>query len=196
MARQADRLDAIIEDLLALSALEQGAGDSQVELRPASVGAVVQSAAAALGPKSERAGVSIEVGCSDSLIASMNTPLLEQAIANLLDNAVKYSPAGGVVTIDCGIDGGEVYISVSDNGPGIEPQHIPRLFERFYRADKARSRKMGGTGLGLAIVNHIVRAHHGRVHVESAPGRGSTFAIRLPALSPDHAPPAAESPQH
>jgi two-component system phosphate regulon sensor histidine kinase PhoR len=93
---------------------------------------------------------------------------------------VKYSPSGSTVRLIAESVGDNVGIHVVDNGPGIEAEHIPRLFERFYRVDKARSRKMGGTGLGLAIVKHIVQAHHGRTEVQSAPGKGSTFSIFIP----------------
>jgi two-component system phosphate regulon sensor histidine kinase PhoR len=99
-----------------------------------------------------------------------------------VDNAIKYSDAGGTVWIESQRDADQVTIRVRDQGCGIEQEHLPRLFERFYRVDKARSRRVGGTGLGLSIVKHIVQAHHGRVTVDSVPGQGSTFSIVLPAL--------------
>ena len=114
-------------------------------------------------------------------MAEVNPPLLEQAIINLVDNAIKYSDAGGVVRLSAEGAGDEWVIRVADQGAGIEAEHLPRLFERFYRVDKARSRKLGGTGLGLSIVKHIVAAHGGRIDVESTPGVGSIFTIRLPA---------------
>jgi two-component system phosphate regulon sensor histidine kinase PhoR len=110
----------------------------------------------------------------------VNSQLLEQAIVNLIDNAIKYSDAGGRIVLGCEKDRGEVVISVRDEGQGIEPEHLPRLFERFYRVDKARSRNLGGTGLGLAIVKHIAQAHGGEISVESTLGSGSTFYLRLP----------------
>ena len=119
--------------------------------------------------------------CEDGLTARVNGPLFEQALANLLDNAVKYSESGKTVFIAAERTNGDLTVSVRDEGCGIAPEHLPRLFERFYRVDKARSRAMGGTGLGLAIVKHIVHVHRGRVEVESAPGKGSTFRIVLPA---------------
>ncbi|NLE39886.1 MAG: GHKL domain-containing protein, partial [Pirellulaceae bacterium] len=125
--------------------------------------------------------IRIECQCQNDLVAPMNAHLLEQAVVNLLDNAIKYSDAGKLVRIEAVTDGAELVIRVKDEGCGIERRHLPRLFERFYRVDKARSRKLGGTGLGLAIVKHIVRAHGGTVDVESVVGRGSTFTIRLPA---------------
>ncbi len=99
---------------------------------------------------------------------------------NLIDNAIKFSPERGEVIIQVNTTRNEVKIAISDQGPGIHNKHLPRLFERFYRIDKARSRKVGGTGLGLAIVKHISQIHHGRVWVESRPNIGSTFYISFP----------------
>jgi len=106
--------------------------------------------------------------------------LFEQALVNLLDNAVAYSPENEKVTISVEQEKKEFIVNITDQGIGIAQKHLPRLFERFYRVDKARSRKHGGTGLGLAIVKHIAQAHGGKVTVESQPGRGSIFSIHLP----------------
>jgi two-component system phosphate regulon sensor histidine kinase PhoR len=114
--------------------------------------------------------------------ARVNARLLEQALVNLLDNAVKFSPPGRLITITGAPEGGSWRLSVSDQGCGIAAEHLPRLFERFYRVDKARSRRSGGTGLGLAIVKHIVKAHGGSVAVTSQPGVGSTFSLTLPGV--------------
>ena len=111
----------------------------------------------------------------------MNADLIEQAVMNLLDNAIKYSEPGSPVAVQVTLDGDAVMMAVQDVGCGIAPEHLPRVFERFYRVDKARSRDLGGTGLGLAIVKHIVNAHHGSVSAQSALGKGSTFWISLPA---------------
>jgi two-component system phosphate regulon sensor histidine kinase PhoR len=118
--------------------------------------------------------------CDDQVRGKINPDLLEQAITNLLDNAIKYSDDGGNVRISAMQAKSGIAISIQDWGIGIEKRHLPRLFERFYTVDKARSRELGGTGLGLAIVRHIVLAHHGNVSVESTPGKGSTFTIHLP----------------
>ncbi|MCD4692217.1 MAG: GHKL domain-containing protein [Calditrichales bacterium] len=128
----------------------------------------------------EQKQISIQVDCDENLTAAMNAPLLEQAFTNLLDNAVKYSEPGGKIKISVCEKDGEFIITVQDWGCGIERTHHARLFERFYRVDKARSRKLGGTGLGLSIVKHIASIHNGKVFVESSPGKGSAFSIHLP----------------
>ena len=114
------------------------------------------------------------------IVAEINPALLEQAVINLLDNAIKYSGKGSVIRVVAEKQPGEVLIRVCDNGVGIAKQDVERIFERFYRVDKARSAKLGGTGLGLSIVKHIVAAHQGNVSVESSPGKGSTFTLHLP----------------
>jgi two-component system phosphate regulon sensor histidine kinase PhoR len=100
-------------------------------------------------------------------------------VVNLIDNAIKYSEPGSAVQVEAQRAGTEVMVTVRDQGCGIAPEHLPRIFERFYRVDAARSRKEGGTGLGLAIVKHIAQAHGGKVRVESAPGKGSLFSLHL-----------------
>jgi two-component system phosphate regulon sensor histidine kinase PhoR len=105
---------------------------------------------------------------------------LEQAVINLIDNAIKYSGSHSEVQVKVGLENEEIRITVIDQGSGIDKKHLPRIFERFYRVDKARSRDVGGTGLGLAIVKHIAIAHGGSVSVESTPGKGSVFTIHLP----------------
>ncbi len=130
--------------------------------------------------KAEEKHIQIILSCDDKLKAMTDFQLIEQAVINLLDNAVKYSREHGEVNIDAFRKDSEIVISIKDNGIGIEKKHLPRLFERFYRVDNARSRKLGGTGLGLAIVKHITQAHRGYVTVDSTPGKGSIFEIRLP----------------
>jgi two-component system phosphate regulon sensor histidine kinase PhoR len=179
VSRQAERLDAIIDDLLALSRIEQKAESEEIEMEMGRIKDVLLAVMVNLQPKANDQNVKITLECDEDIYVKMNAPLMEQAVTNLLDNAVKYSP-GGNVTIKADRMDHEVAIRVIDTGVGIEPEHIPRLFERFYRVDKARSRKMGGTGLGLAIVKHIVQAHNGRTDVQSKPGRGSIFSIVLP----------------
>jgi two-component system phosphate regulon sensor histidine kinase PhoR len=121
------------------------------------------------------------IDCPDNILVEMNATLLEQALVNLLINGITYSKKGDTVTVQaiaCDDDQGKsVRIVVRDTGCGIAKKHLPRLFERFYRSDKARSRTMGGTGLGLAIVKHIAQAHNGRIEVTSVEGKGSEFTL-------------------
>ncbi len=180
IAGQADRLNSIIEDLLALSTLEQSQDSPLLTLEEADLCDVVGVALEVCGPKAEARHIALGETCPESLLALVSPPLLEQAVVNLIDNAVKYSPDGSAVQVTLETDGDEIVISVIDHGPGVPREHLPRLFERFYRVDKARSRGLGGTGLGLAIVKHIAQVHGGHVTVESAPGKGSTFTIHLP----------------
>jgi two-component system phosphate regulon sensor histidine kinase PhoR len=184
IARQADRLGSIIEDLLALSRIEQqeGAGSLPVECVPLDtvLGAVVADCL----PRAGDRGIELVGDCPTGLEADVNPPLLEQALINLVDNAIKFSEPGRRIWITAttagDATGGQLLLAVRDEGCGIEAEHLPRLFERFYRIDKGRSRKLGGTGLGLSIVKHIAQAHGGTVAVESVPGVGSTFTLRLP----------------
>lgn len=180
IAKQAERLNAIIDDLLELSRIEQNEGDHAITLQPVPLAMVLQTAVHACEVAAREKDIELELACEEGLSAAINPPLLEQAVINLIDNAVKYSGASSQVRIEARRVGREVAILVRDQGCGIEREHLPRLFERFYRVDKARSRRAGGTGLGLSIVKHIVQAHHGRVTVESVPGEGSVFSIYLP----------------
>ena len=177
---QADRLNSIIADLLSLSTLEQREGESRLTLEDADICEVIRVAVEVCEPKAQAKDIAIDVSCDACLLTSVNVPLLEQAVVNLVDNAVKYSPEGNSVEVGLTESRDEVVVFVVDHGPGVPREHLPRLFERFYRVDKARSRDLGGTGLGLAIVKHIAQAHGGSVSVESVVGRGSTFRIHLP----------------
>jgi len=178
--KQASRLHAIVEDLLALSRVEQGAKQEEIALHKLPVLDVLQSAIQSCNPKASAEEVAVSLVCEQGIVAEINPALLEQAVINLLDNAIKYSGKGSVIRVVAEKQPGEVLIRVCDNGVGIAKQDVERIFERFYRVDKARSAKMGGTGLGLSIVKHIATAHHGHVSVESSPGKGSTFTLHLP----------------
>ncbi len=181
IAGQADRLQALFDDLLVLSRTEQQAERGEIELKEASVGDVVESAAALCRVRAEERDITIETRCAEGARVRLNASLLEQAVFNLVDNAVRYSPSGTRVGVEVARAEGEVSVTVRDQGPGIAPEHQARIFERFYRVDRGRDRKTGGTGLGLAIVKHVVQAHGGRVSVQSAPGKGSAFTLHLPA---------------
>ncbi len=178
--RHAARLKSIVDDLLTLSRIEHDAENDEADLADGAVAPVLESAAQACRAASESKNMRVTIECAPDLRTAFDRQLLEQAITNLLDNALKYSEPGRSVVIKASETPGGVALSVHDEGPGIEQQHVARLFERFYRVDKGRSRKLGGTGLGLAIVKHVVTLHSGRVEVDTAPGQGSTFTILLP----------------
>jgi two-component system phosphate regulon sensor histidine kinase PhoR len=184
MLRQVNRLDAIIGDLLMLSRIERGSEEQLVELAAESIRGVLQAAIEMCEKKAVDKAVRIELVCPEDLTGEINAALLEQAVVNLLDNAIKYSNPEAIVEVRAAREGAELVIRVKDQGCGIDARHLPRLFERFYRVDKARSRELGGTGLGLAIVRHIALAHRGSVSVESTLGVGSTFSLRLPISAP------------
>jgi two-component system phosphate regulon sensor histidine kinase PhoR len=180
MERQVERLGMIVEDLLGLSRIEHDAEHDQVVLAPGPVRDVLERAVQTFSKTAAARGIAMVLDCPGECAAVLNAELLEQAVGNLIDNAVKYSPDGAHVCVMALPRGEEVEIRVSDDGPGIEKKHLSRIFERFYRVDRARSRTLGGTGLGLSIVRHIALAHHGSVAVESTAGKGSVFIIRLP----------------
>ena len=181
ISRNTARLSAIIEDLLSLARLEEPDAKATLERRSISVRRVADSAVAQFESERQTRGTIALVQIPEDLRASANPQLLEQALANLLSNAIRYSPPKTTVVISSRTrDTGEVEIAVTDQGPGIPTEHLDRIFERFYRIDRARSREMGGTGLGLSIVKHIALVHGGRVEVESEIGCGSTFRIVLP----------------
>ena len=182
VGRQVERLHALVEDLLDLSRIEQQEGRT-LEKTEAPLRDVLEAAATACQGAAEARGVRVSIDADAALRAPMDAAMIERALVNLLDNAIKYSEPGRPVEMTAAADGGEAVLSVRDRGPGIAAEHLPRLFERFYRVDKARSRQVGGTGLGLSIVKHIARIHGGRVSVESRPGAGSTFRIHLPAVA-------------
>ncbi|MDI3280193.1 MAG: ATP-binding protein [Bacillota bacterium] len=177
--QEADRMARLISDLLDLTHLE--ARGQTIVKSPVRIEEVVENSLRVVRPAAEKKGIRLEVDLpSDLPVLWANADMLEQVLINLLDNAVKYTPEGGEVKVAVRAGRGVMHISVADTGIGIPREHLGRLFERFYRVDRARSRSLGGTGLGLAIVKHIVERHGGSVGVESAVGRGSTFTVTLP----------------
>jgi two-component system phosphate regulon sensor histidine kinase PhoR len=178
--KHVDRLSSIIEDLLSLSRIEQEDEGRTIQLERGYIEDVFKSAIQICRPKAEEKEITINLICEEQLRSNFDPTLLEQAVVNLLDNAIKYSEPNSAIHLTANLNDSEVKIIVEDQGIGIAKKHLPRLFERFYRVDKARSRKLGGTGLGLAIVKHIAQAHGGQVTVKSTPGKGSTFTIHLP----------------
>ncbi len=180
ISKHAQRLNAIIDDLLSLSRLEDGSDRRAITFEYHRLEGVLKAAIELSAVKAEQKQITVTLQCDDDIEAKINAPLLEQAIVNLIDNAVKYSDPGAAVEVRVNQQGGQTTINVKDVGCGIAAEHLSRIFERFYVVDKSRSRKLGGTGLGLAIVKHIAQVHGGHVTVESTPGKGSTFAFHLP----------------
>jgi two-component system phosphate regulon sensor histidine kinase PhoR len=178
--KHATRLTLLLDDLLLLARLDSGR--LELHLQPVALEAAAQEALddAALLARAREVTLRNEV--PPGLVARADPDRLRQVFGNLIDNAIKYGRAGGVVSV-CGRARGDgrVEFSVRDDGAGLPEEAVARVFERFYRADKARSREQGGTGLGLAIVKNVVQAHGGEVRVESAPGRGAEFFVQLPA---------------
>jgi signal transduction histidine kinase len=178
--RHADQLTNLVSDLLELSKLEsQGlpARHTAVDL-----GQVVQRAYDLLLQATERKKQSMKLDVSPRLPQVRgNADYIERAVANLIDNASKYTPESGHITVRAHGNGHFAVVEVADDGIGIPKDDIPRIFERFYRVDRSRSREMGGTGLGLSIVKHVAQVHGGTIEVESTPGKGSVFRLRLPA---------------
>jgi two-component system phosphate regulon sensor histidine kinase PhoR len=177
--RQSERLSELVEDLLELSRLESK--QLQVADQPLDVAEAITRALEAVRPKARARNITIELMVAPGIIALGDERALEQIVLNLVDNAVKYTPVNGHVWVSAAARIDEVVVAVRDDGPGIEARHLPRLFERFYRVDKGRSRDMGGTGLGLSIVKHLANAMDSDVSVDSTPGSGSTFSVVLRA---------------
>ncbi|OQY52154.1 MAG: hypothetical protein B6245_23880 [Desulfobacteraceae bacterium 4572_88] len=155
--KHVNRLNAIIEDLLQLSRIEQEDQNRQLQLEESPVREIIRSAIQVCQPKADEKQIQITLSCEEDIAANADIPLLEHAVVNLLDNAIKYSKAESKISVETIVSESETVIRVRDSGMGISREHLPRLFERFYRVDKARSRKLGGTGLGLAIVKCFIR---------------------------------------
>lgn len=180
IGKQANRLNAIIEDLLSISRLEQGGEKTNIILEKTQLKNILQSVIQIGEMKGKAKGIQFNLNCPEDIEIKASQSLFEQALINLLDNAINYSNENSSIELEGARLAGGVVIKVRDNGCGISEEHLPRIFERFYRVDKARSRKMGGTGLGLAIVKHIVQTHGGHIRVESEVGTGTCFYIHMP----------------
>jgi heavy metal sensor kinase len=175
---EVDRLARIVEGLFALSRLD--AGEAQAERVRFDLGELAMTTTEQMCLLAEDKGVALSRAISGGVTVEGDRARLKQVVVNLLDNAIKYTPAGGTVTVAVRATDGKAWMGVTDNGMGIPADALPHLFERFYRVDKARSREQGGAGLGLSIVKAICDAHGGKVRVESQPDRGSCFSVELP----------------
>jgi two-component system phosphate regulon sensor histidine kinase PhoR len=197
--RNASRLGALVEDLLSISFLESTNSKERVTMGSTPMNTLIDWVDAELGPAAEARGVKLTRDIESDLQLHANPLLIEQAIGNLVSNAIRYAPRGSAIEISARTSESSAntfsntanpsgtrmaLITVADHGPGIPEKHLPRLFERFYRVDSARSREDGGTGLGLAIVKHIAMVHGGTVTVESAVGNGSRFCLAIPLAKP------------
>jgi two-component system phosphate regulon sensor histidine kinase PhoR len=193
MQEQATSMQRLVEDLLTLSALESEQ-NPLVDEKFAIVPLMLQLSSDAKSLSQGQHAVTLDIG--DTATVTGGRDELASAFGNLVSNAIRYTPAGGTITLSWRVDdNGTGVFAVSDSGIGIAPEHLPRLTERFYRIDRSRSRATGGTGLGLAIVKHVLLRHQATLEIASEPGKGSTFAVRLPArrvqralLSPDASP--------
>jgi two-component system, OmpR family, phosphate regulon sensor histidine kinase PhoR len=183
IANNSDRLNSLVDDLLTLARLESETEQRAIQLNSDKLHSVLETAVNACQINSKLKNIKIELKCDPYLEANYNAHQLEQAVINLIDNAIKYSEPDTAIFVNVIAFSDEIVISVEDQGGGIESTHLPRLFERFYRIDKARTRDVGGTGLGLAIVKHVALAHGGKVSVDSEIGKGSKFRIHLPSLN-------------
>ncbi|HEV2438639.1 MAG TPA: ATP-binding protein, partial [bacterium] len=174
-----DRLTLLVNDLLDLSAIESGSAKLEMDAVP--LGEVIEDVVTKFRPMADGRRIALRgSGAQAPLRAWADRARLTQAVANLVDNAIKYTPDGGTVTVEGEARDGMVAIAVADTGIGIASEHLPRIFERFYRVDRSRSRSLGGTGLGLSIVKHIATSHGGEVEVKSIEGRGTRFTLLLP----------------
>jgi two-component system phosphate regulon sensor histidine kinase PhoR len=176
--RNAARMHSLIDDILELSAIESGT--ATVEARPVRLRSLIGDVLTALAARADERRVTLRNEVAEDVRVHADARRLEQMLTNLCDNAIKFNAEGGTVSITHERTADRDRIFVADTGEGIAPAHLTRIFERFYRVDRARSRSLGGTGLGLAIVKHLARAHGGEASVRSVPGEGSTFIIELP----------------
>jgi signal transduction histidine kinase len=174
---ECERLARLTDQLLALA--REDAGGTRPEPAPVDLAALVAGVVETMRPLAEARGVALRHDPDGPLRVRGEETRLRQVFFNLLDNAIKYTPEGGAVAVGLGQVGGEAVVTVRDTGVGIPAEHLPRVFERFYRVDKARSRAEGGAGLGLSIAQKIVTDHGGRIELASSPGRGTTCTVAL-----------------
>jgi two-component system phosphate regulon sensor histidine kinase PhoR len=187
ISEESDRLNRLITDILDLSKIEQKRMPLKVE--EVDLSKLIKETVRIVRKEARAKNIAIYLPAEETMVLEADRDRLQQIILNLVSNAVNYTPNNGEVTITLrSTDDKYVEMIIADTGIGIPPEHLPRIFERFYRVDKARSRESGGTGLGLAIVKHLVESHHGTIHVESKEGKGTTFTVTLPKYQHDQFP--------
>jgi two-component system, OmpR family, phosphate regulon sensor histidine kinase PhoR len=180
IGREAERLDALARDLLDLSRVERGT----LDVEPVDLVGLVKEVAGGHADRAEERRVTLDTELRPAVAVRGDRAQLGLLLSNLVDNALRHTPARGSVRVRLDAAEGRAVIEVRDTGEGIPAAELPRVFERFYRVDKARARQTGGTGLGLAIVRHVAEAHGGSVRVDSELGRGTTFTVTLPVAGP------------
>jgi two-component system phosphate regulon sensor histidine kinase PhoR len=181
--KHAGRLNTLINDILSLSSIDQKLKQEDITVSRCSVCDIIRNVATMFEEKVNEKNIDLSIDCRGDIYINANKILIEQALSNLIDNAIKYNSPGGMVSVKVEQEKKKVLISVEDNGIGIRQKDILRIFERFYRVDKQKSRNLGGTGLGLSIVKKTIKLHKGFISVKSKHGKGSIFAIILPRAS-------------
>ncbi len=178
VVREANRMSRLVATLLTLARAD--AGQPELSREEVALGELVAAAAEQFGPLAERKGVALQAEAGDDVTLSADRERLQQLLVILLDNALKFTPAGGCIVVTCRRQAGQVLLTVADTGCGIPPADVPRIFDRFFRGDRARSRGEGGSGLGLAIARWIVESHRGKIRAESTAGAGTKIIVSLP----------------
>jgi signal transduction histidine kinase len=178
MLEEIDRMSGLVDTLLRLS--HGDAGAIRLSKEPLDVGQLAREVASSLGILAEERSQTVSLHIEDGIVAPFDRLVLREALTNVLDNAIKYGPAGSTIEIRVERAGDRVLIAVADQGPGVPPEHRDRIFDRFFRVDQSRTRNGGGTGLGLAIAKWAVEIHGGQIAVGGQLGGGSEFRIRLP----------------
>jgi signal transduction histidine kinase len=182
IGREAERLDALARDLLDLSRVERGT----LDVEPVDLVGLVKEVVGGYADRAEERRIRLDTELQPGVAMRGDRAQLGLLLSNLVDNALRYTAANGAVCVRLEAAEGRATMQIIDNGQGIPASELPRIFERFYRVDKARTRQTGGTGLGLAIVRHVAEAHGGAVRVDSELTRGSTFTVTLPSAGPPH----------
>jgi heavy metal sensor kinase len=177
---EVDRLAHIVEGLFAISRMD--AGEAAAEWVPLDLAQLTAATVDQMSLLADDKGINVSYDAATAVWVEGDRARLKQVVVNLLDNAIKYTPQGGQIALTVDAQDLQAVLEVTDNGIGIPPEALPRVFERFFRVDQARSREQGGAGLGLSIVKSICTAHHGRVEASSGPGRGSRFRVELPQI--------------